>query len=176
MSDQLSGANSQINRIEMLCHFLEHPALTKAAASASPVTMPATISSMGFDVPTWVGFGLVGLWAALDAYADRSGLRGKCGLCARPGCLVGRLATTGRISSTQQVVLYELEDLRHLFAHNFAGHADAGYFIRKRHTLVQGQSLTLSCGAMFNGARVELWSGALQHYATSARAILESIK
>jgi hypothetical protein len=177
LSVQLSLATSQIKRIEMLCDFLEHPALVSVASSASPVTMPPTVGSMGFDVPTWVGLGIVGLWAALDAYAERSNLRAKCVICSRSGCLVGRLNAKGQVPARLTRSLEEIEDLRHLFAHNFSGRPDPAYFKRKtRHAPASERFSTLTCGASFDGERVDLWGKELRHYAQCAREVLEAIK
>jgi hypothetical protein len=36
-----------------------------------PVSMPPSVGNMGFDVSLWLGLGLVGLWSALDAFAEK---------------------------------------------------------------------------------------------------------
>jgi len=160
----------------MLCDFLEHPALERAVASASPVTMPPTVGSMGFDVHLWSGLGVVGLWAALDAFAERAAIaKSQCYTCGRPGCVAGRLLASGKVSLHVQP-LEEMEDLRHLFAHNFYGSADANYFGRKRHVLVSGVPVTLSCGAIFDGTQVRLSGPHLRHYANAAYSLLSQIR
>jgi hypothetical protein len=45
--------------------------------------------------------------------------------------------------------LKELEDLRHLYAHNYAGEADDEYFSRPRHVLALGVPMQLTSGAEF---------------------------
>ena len=169
-----SLASAQVSRIAMMCDFLSNPALSRAAVGGSPVTMPQTIGSMGFDEPTWVGLGIVGLWAALDAYAERSSIKSTCPACDRGACLFGRLTSDRKIGVHLHDPLAEIEDLRHLFAHNFAGLADTEYFStkRKRHVLVASHSVTLSSGAVFDGSRIQLMSKDLRHYASNAAVIL----
>ena len=58
-----------VDRVEMMCNFLETQAVRDAVAAAVPVTMPRAPGALGFDIPLWVGLGCVGLWAALDAFA-----------------------------------------------------------------------------------------------------------
>jgi hypothetical protein len=75
-------ALSQVQRIEGLCNFLEHPGIQEAADKHVPVAMPTTVGGLGFDIPIWIGLGVVGLWAALDAYAERTFVnKKKCGVC-----------------------------------------------------------------------------------------------
>jgi hypothetical protein len=62
---------SQVQRIEGLCNFLEHPGIREAAEKHVFVTMPRDVGALGFDRPLWLGLGIVGVWAALDAYAER---------------------------------------------------------------------------------------------------------
>jgi len=172
----MSLAQAQVHRVALLSDFLEHPALSTAATSASPVTMPPTLGSMGFDVPLWLGFGVVGLWAALDSYLERT-LRSssKCSKCHRPGCLVGRLLGTGKLAVPSKP-LEELEDLRHLYAHNFAGTTDPQYFTRPRHVLATPTPATLSCGAQYNGSQVALAPSHLRFYADRARETLQCLQ
>ena len=47
--------------------------------------------------------------------------------------------------------LKELEDLRHLYAHNYAGEADDEYFRHSRHVLKRDIAVRLTCGAQFDG-------------------------
>ena len=62
------------------------------------------------------------------------------------------------IHDKEQQTLQELEDLRHLYAHNFAGEADDVYFRFRagRHILKPDVPIELSCGALFNGRQVAL--------------------
>ena len=125
----MSLALSQIARVDQLCDFLAHPEIEQAIHRGAPVTVPHDIGALGFDAPLWIGLGTVGLWSALDAYADRSSFpKTECSRCKRRGCVSGRLSATGKLSVPQELALAELEDIRHLFAHNYAGQADAIYF------------------------------------------------
>ena len=177
MNAPLSLATSQVNRISMLCDFLSHPKLIAAAQSASPVTMPQTVGSMGFDASLWVGLGVVGLWSALDAYLERSAVvASKCTICDRRTCIHGRLVGHHQAALLPLRVLEELEDLRHLFAHNFSGLVDADYTARKRHVLGQAQPVPLSCGVSFTGLWLVLDAAALKHYASRVSETLASLQ
>jgi hypothetical protein len=72
--------------------------------------------------------------------------------------------------------LAELEDLRHLYAHNYAGETDVEYSARKRHVLVRGTPIQLTVGSYFDGQRIQLGLPQLKSYAEVARAILERFK
>lgn len=176
MSAAFAIAISQVERIAQLADFFDHPALSVAVATNVPVTMPQSIGSLGCDIPLCVGLGIVGLWAAVDAYAERSSIqRARCAICGRSGCLFARLENTGKLNQAHRPLLQEVEDLRHLYAHNFAGQADALYFGMARHVLHAGQSSTLSSGAVFDGARVTLSVAHLRHYAVCSRAVVASL-
>src|SRR6266581_99984 len=100
MSANLSLALNQIDRIALLCDFLTHPEIQTAINRSVPVTMPHDIGSLGFDTHLWVGLGTVGLWSALDAFADRATFskpKSKCQTCDRPSCLWSRLSAAGTI-------------------------------------------------------------------------------
>jgi hypothetical protein len=61
-------AITMIKRIEMLCDFMENPAVVKAVQDAIPFTgITRDPGALGFDIPQWAGLGTVGIWAALDA-------------------------------------------------------------------------------------------------------------
>jgi hypothetical protein len=128
-------AMSQVQRIEGLCNFLEHPGIREAAERHVPVTMPRDVGALGFDRPLWLGLGIVGVWAALDAYAERylNLEPQQCAKCGRK-CLSSRYGVAG-VGQAFSQPLDEIEDLRHLFAHNFAGVADDEYLQKKRHIL-----------------------------------------
>ena len=73
-----------VQRIEQMCDFIGNPVVQKAVEEAVPVTMARKPGALGFDEPLWVGLGLVGIWAALDGYADRAKLPKKaCSTCGR---------------------------------------------------------------------------------------------
>jgi len=176
MSKDYAIAISQVERIAKLCDFLDHPGLQAAIKSNVPVTMPQTPGALGFDADIWLGLGTVGLWAALDAYAERSGVQpNKCATCSRKFCLSSRLACTGKLTPSHCMALGELEDVRHLFAHNFSGQADAAYFKWPRHVLCPAKHCTLSSGATFDGATIKLQPPNLRYYACHAREALTRI-
>jgi hypothetical protein len=135
--------------------------------------MPASLGSLGLDTPIWVGLGIVGLWAALDAFAERAKLnRVKCPICEWK-CIPSTFASYTKGNEGQ--TLQELEDLRHLYAHNYAGDADQKYFERKRHVLKFGAVTTLKCGASFNGHRASLDLPQLRMYAQTVEGMLKRI-
>jgi hypothetical protein len=172
MADRNPGrALHLVDRIAQLCEFIAHPALRTAVLQGVPVTMPPAVGALGFDVPLWIGFGTVGLWAALDAFADRAELKGmKCATCGIR-CICERFANYAR--GTEGQALSELEDLRHLYAHNYAGDADAEYANRPRHVLVRGKPIQLTVGARFDGQSVQLDPPQLRAYAEVVRAVLQ---
>src|SRR5437867_8629565 len=133
MGADVSRALNQIHRIESLCDFLQYEGIKTAVDQSVPVTMPHDVGSLGFDTSLWVGLGIVGLWSALDAFAERAGIpTTKCPACGGPNCLSSRLTSTSKLNAADGRALNELEDVRHLFAHNYAGRADAVYFGAKR--------------------------------------------
>jgi len=172
----MSLALSQIARVAQLCDFLAHPEIAEAIHRGAPVTVPHDIGALGFDAPLWIGLGTVGLWSALDAYAERSSFpKTKCPTCSRGGCLWGRLSATGKLSAPQALALAELEDMRHLFAHNYAGQADAIYFGRSRHVLSSGVPLKLSSGATFDGTNLSLSAMHLRYYANCSQSTVQAL-
>ena len=166
-----SRALNQVNLVEMLCQFLESDALRDCINRSVPVSMPLDVGSLGVDVHLWCGLGTVGLWAALDAVAERAGLprSTKCTVCSMKSCIHWRFQ---KVQHNQGAALEELEDLRHLYAHNFGGDADQKYFDWSRHVLKQGVTVPLSCGATFDGYRIRLTPSNLRHYAQAAQAVL----
>lgn len=171
-TDASRGLN-QVHRITSMCNFLDHPAIQEAVQQSVPCTMPQTPGGLGFDISLWVGLGVVGLWSALDAYAERSDLRrSRCSTCGRQ-CLVSRFMLTKKLTAPLQRVLEELEDLRHLYAHNFAGQADTDYFRHKRHVLAATTTIALSCGAQCDGHNVPLDIPHLRYYAGRTHELLQ---
>jgi hypothetical protein len=165
-------------RIPMMCDFIE-TIKPDAIKNHVPVCMPADVGSLGFDTPLWGGLGIVGLWAALDAFAQRADLPNpKCRICGIK-CIPLRFAsyTTGN----EEQSLRELEDLRHLYAHNYAGDADEEYFnfkIRKgylRHVLRRDVATQLKCGGSFNGRRASLDLPHLRKYAQTVEDVLKRV-
>jgi hypothetical protein len=169
----MSLAMSQIDKIDQLCDFIDSPGVKAVVASSVPVSMPPDVGSLGFDTRLWVGLGIVGLWSALDAIAERANLaRAKCKTCGRY-CLPTCMMNTGKINAAPGAALDELEDVRNLFAHNFAGQTDAVYFDpkRKRHVLASGTPVSLSSGARFDGTYLVLNTTHLRYYAEQSRQI-----
>jgi hypothetical protein len=163
-----------IQRLVMMCDFIDHPAIKTAVEQAVPVTMPREVGALGFDTPFWVGFGTVGLWAALDAFAERAGLQKlKCTTCKGRRCIPTRFASYTQGNEYEGQSLKELEDLRHLYAHNYAGDADDEYFHRTRHVLQRGVTTQLTCGAAFDGYRPRLDLTHLRMYSCTVRSVLE---
>ena len=126
------------------------------------------------NLPVWVGLGTVGLWAALDAFAETADLKKpRCPIRNRGACIWTRFASHTRGAEGQS--LKELEDLRHLYAHNYAGDADAQYFYLRypRHVLKSGVPIRLSGGAQFDGRQPWLDLTHLWEYARTVRRVLE---
>lgn len=162
-----------VRRVVEMCDFIEHPAITKAVAQEMvPVSMPQVVDAL-VDISVWVGLGTVGLWAALDAFADRAGLkRPKCPTCKSKLCISARFDPHARGNEGQS--LKELDDLRHLYAHNYAGEADDEYFnFKPRHVLKRGVTKQLTCGAQFDGRRLSLNLLHLRMYSSTVQTVLE---
>jgi hypothetical protein len=177
MSGNVSLALSQIYRIESLCNFPDHPAIKAAVDLGVPMSMPNDIGSLGFDTPFLAGLGIVGLWSALDAFTERTLKRPRaCQVCKSRLCVWHCLWDTGKLDAINGRALAEIEDVRHLFAHNYAGHADTVYFDKKpRHVLKSGVSVPLACGATFDGTNLSLNMGHLRFYVEQSRAIIEKV-
>ena len=156
-----------------MCDFLENTAIKNAIEQAVPVSMPRAPGALGFNIPLWVGLGTVGLWAALGAFAERAGLKPSksgCPICKKTSCISALFARYTQGNEVQS--LNELEDFRHLYAHNYAGEADAEYFGRKRHVLALGTATPLTCGVQFGGHRLSLDLLHLRYYANTAQRVL----
>jgi hypothetical protein len=120
--------------------------------------------------PVWIGLGTVGLWAALDAFGERAELsRSRCPICNRH-CIWKRFSGHTRNSEGQS--LKEFEDLRHLYAHHYAGNADDQYFRRPRHILRYSVPRQLTCGAQFDGQRAWIDLMHLRWYACAVQSVL----
>ena len=167
-------ALDQVTQIVRMCDFLEHPGIKTTLEQNVPRPVPPAPGAWGFDIPLWVGLGMVGLWAALDAFADRAGLpKLKCSICDRSSCIRARF---DQQVEEQAQTFAELEDLRHLYAHNYAGEADAEYFRFKRHVLLSGPRVPLTCGAQFGGGRLQLGLTDLREYGRAVQIVLERFK
>ena len=118
----------------------------------------------------WVGLGIVGVWAALDAFGEARGLSG--------GGLYPRFQT--RVTPRQIVILRELDDLRNLLAHNIAGVASGEFFLKKNRRLLQvGTAPTFTCGCRFSGVegdRIVLTLEQFLYYVGQAEEILSALR
>ena len=142
---------------------LEAFANVEANLPDPPSNMPQSRPrASGMDPNMWYGLGCVGIWAALDAFKERSG---------RPI----RTALTAQL----ETVWDELNDLGHLFAHNFAGIADRKYLDNPKRMVVKPNSpYTLTCGLQFggnDGERINLTVDHFKHYVREAREILQRV-
>jgi hypothetical protein len=161
-----------VEHLAEMCDVLEHPEVV-VVTEQKMVPWPRTVTA-SLDLPVWVGLGTVGLWAALDAFAERADLkRPRCPICNRRSCIWTRFANHTRGAESQS--LKELEDLRHLYAHNYAGDADDRYFDphHPRHVLKSGVHIRLSCGAQFDGRQPWLDLTHLRGYARTVQSVLE---
>jgi hypothetical protein len=157
--------------VEQLCDFIEHQAVREALLKV-PVTMPQSFGSLGFNPTLWVGLGLVGLLAALDAFYERAGLINidKCAICGSSRCVSVRFAKY--CEGHEQQSLGELTDLRHLFAHNYVGKADDKYFNQQQRHVLSRDGVALTCAARFDGHRAELDLPHLRYYSHTVQTIL----
>ena len=162
-----------VKRVVEMCDFIEHSAIQNAVKTKMvPVSMPSDINSV-LKISVWVGLGMVGLWAALDAFAERAGLKPSksgCPICKKASCISALFARYTQGNEVQS--LNELEDFRHLYAHNYAGEADAEYFERKRHVLALGTTTQLTCGVQFDGHQLSLDLLHLRYYANTVQSLL----
>jgi hypothetical protein len=73
--------------------------------------------------------------------------------------------------------LKELDDIRHLYAHNYAGEADDEYFNfskqRRRRVLKPDTPTRLTCDAQFDGHSLSLDLRHLRYYAETVQTVLE---
>jgi hypothetical protein len=163
-----------VRRVAMMRDFFENQEIKNAVERAVPVCMPRLPGALGFDMSLWVGLATVGLWAALDGFAERAALpRPKCKICTRC-CVPARFA--GHVQGDERRSIEELEDLRNLYAHNYAGETDDEYFNfgrKRRHVLIRNTLVKLTCGAQFNGQRVHLDLPHLQMYSRTVQSLLE---
>jgi hypothetical protein len=126
------------------------------------------LETRGLYTEAWHGLGVVGLWAAIDAYCERVGHK----VSEVQHVLSGIIPEN--LPDDLFTVWGEMDDLRHLYAHNFAGRADDVYFKRKRHTLAAGESQTLKSGTKSDGTTntVHIAVDQLRFYCGRARDVL----
>ena len=157
-------ALDMVKRVVEMCDFIEHPAIQKAVLTKMvPVSMPSDPNSV-LKISNWVGLGTVGLRAALDAFAERASLKGSFPMQFCP-------------QGNEEQSLKELDDIRHLYAHNYAGEADDEYFNfskqRRRCVLKPGTPTRLTCDAQFDGHSLSLDLRHLRYYAETVQTVLE---
>ena len=156
---ELDQALRQLEQIEsfcILCDLLQPP----------PVTLPQDpVRAAGLDPDIWHGLGVVGLWAAIDAFVERR----------RPQRPKRPLPIRLAAELHHDRALAEIEDIRHLYAHNFGGVADQRYFVAaERHALGRA-GCTLTSGARFDGQRLTLRLDDLRFYIAEARRIISTL-
>lgn len=109
MTAELDQALAQLAALETFCRFSQRLPMP-------PVTMPPdAVRAAGLDPDVWHGLGIVGIWAAVDAFAERRGHH--------------RSELPKVLSPRLKRAWLEIDDLRHLYAHNFGGrptHATLG--------------------------------------------------
>ena len=140
-----------------------------------PVSMlQDRIRAAGVDPDLWYGLGIVGVWAAIDAFVERMIPEQPKKPKQRQEWLKSRLDTT------EYTAFLELDDLRNLFAHNFAGVVDQTYLDHpRRHYLKLGADCKLDCGYQFKGLageRVALTLAHFKHYIAQARDIVAALR
>ena len=163
-----------VKRVVEMCDFIENPAIQETVRNKIvPVSMVSDINSV-LKISVCVGLGIVGLWASLDAFAERTNLTKWCPTCrGEKNCVWARFEPYA--SGDEGEVLKELQDLRHLYAHNYAGEADSKYFSRSRHVLQSDKSRQLKSNALFSGNQPHLDLTHLRTYAFTVQGVLERI-
>ena len=131
-----SGALKQLARLESF-KFVE------ANLPPPPSSMPQDPTrAAGVDPELWYGLGIVGVWSALDALRERMRMD-------------QQQFAQALADAHHRQIREELDDLRNLFAHNFAGVVDDDYLSppnwAKRHHLKRGATYHLACGLRFDG-------------------------
>jgi hypothetical protein len=190
--DQALAQLDQINSFCTFCAVLEaedterrlrvHPAYQSMSHQAIPGIPPPEISGPDplqrrtLDPDIWHGLGIVGVWAAIDAFRERKNRSSSSevhnALTAHAPHL---LDTWGDVC-----------DLRHLFAHKFAGQADDYYWYydgpghaspRPHYHFSQGAtvSLTSRTGTQFQHDSIRLTIKDLEFYVEQGRAILTAL-
>ena len=127
------------------------------------------LGAAGSPAHVFVGLGLVGVWAAIHAYLERTEKTYADGVKALAG------------TPEQAQRMGEIEDIRNLYAHNFAGLADDLYWRdtkgKPRHRWVfrEGDRSSLPGGGHFDG---ELHTSIqdLRTYVQEARRIIEALE
>lgn len=164
----------------------DHPAYRSFTYSSLPGVPPPEISRPDpllrrtLDPVIWHGLGIVGVWASIDAFRER---KNQPSSPAFPGVVTDTLAVTAPYLVD---IWGDLYDLRHLFAHKFAGQADHYYWFydgptrtkpRPHHRFSEGVTvpLTSGTGTQFDHDRVCLTIQDLDFYVREGRTILTAL-
>lgn len=133
-----------------------------------PVTMPPDrIAAAGSEAHIFVGLGVVGLWAVIDAYCERKWQK--------------KVKVKGKLSGDLQTRWSEIDDMRNLYAHNFAGVADSPYWqcpngnARSRGVFQKGIRYDLAGGGWFDGERIYASIDVLKAYIAAAHCIIDAL-
>lgn len=158
-----SQALRQLDQIESFCDLCDRLPMP-------PVTLPAdAVRAAGLDPDIWHGLGIVGLWATIDAFAEST----------QPKKVSGRLVDrlSPELPSKLDQIAKELDDMRNLYAHNFAGVADDTYFKPQftRNCFKASIPYTLTSGNRFDGQQLTLTLNDLKHYIQHTREILKHL-
>lgn len=153
----------QLDQIESFCDLCDRLPMP-------PVTLPPDpVRAAGLDPDIWHGLGLVGLWAAIDAFVERNKPPG----VSRPFLV----HLSPFLPPKLDQVAKELNDMRHLYAHNFAGVADAKYFDfpQPRSCFKDSTPYPLTSGNRFDGQQLTLTLNDLKYYIQHTREILKHL-
>ena len=170
MTTELNQALTQVRQIGTFCDFFDRLDLP---LPPFPITQDP-VRAAGLNRDIWHGLGIVGLWAALDAFRERRHPQAPGGK-RRVGWL------TSHLPQDLAAAVRELEDIRHLYAHNFGGVADDKYFRAgpqyKRYVFKQDCSHRLSSdtGSSFDGKCLTLALDDLRFYISQVEAILRHL-
>ena len=157
-----SQALRQLDQIESFCDLCDRLPMP-------PVTLPPDpVRAAGLDPDIWHGLGIVALWAAIDAFVERRQPPGVS------GGFVNRLSRY--LPPNLDQIAKEIDDMRNLYAHNFAGVADATYFNNRPRSCFQASiPYTLTSGNRFDGQQLTLTLNDLKHYIRHTREILKRL-
>jgi hypothetical protein len=164
----LDQALTQVEHINTFCDFSDRLPPPPAGIPPDP------LRAAGLDPDIiWHGLGIVGLWAALDAFTERRQQQ------QRPSGTGWADWLTSSLPSHLADAVRELDDMRHLYAHNFGGVADAKYFQRPRNVFKQKPKcpyrLSSGTGSSFDGQRLTLTRDDLRFYIAKVCAILSCL-
>jgi hypothetical protein len=194
--DQALAQLREINSYVTFCAVLEsednelrrnvHPAYRSSTQSTllgvppPEISRPDPLQRRTLDPDIWHGLGIVGVWAAIDAFCER---KNHSPSPAFPGVVHDTLA---RKAPHVVDIWGDISDLRHLFAHKFAGQADDFYWFRDgprrknprphcRFSQGATVSLTSKTGTQFVNDAVRLTIQDLEFYIRQGEDILKTL-